>query len=122
MSEAIIDEFGSVQMMVRAALDSDLMRRALASPRRWTELYLAAPVDDPQVRLVEGFADLLFEDDEGLVLVDYKTDVSISAEARQHYGDQLRAYAELIRRATGMTVQACHILHLSAEGSVALSA
>ncbi|MBU6244123.1 MAG: UvrD-helicase domain-containing protein [Actinomycetales bacterium] len=121
-AEQVTDELTSVRRLVDAALGCELMRRAMASPRRWMELYLAAPVDDEQVRLVEGFADLLFEDDAGLILVDYKTDASISAEVRQHYADQLRAYAELIRRSTGKTVTACHILHLSADGATVLSA
>jgi ATP-dependent exoDNAse (exonuclease V) beta subunit len=93
------------------------MAEALAAPRRWTELYLAAPVDAEGVRLVEGFADLVFEGTDGLVLVDYKTDVAISAETRQHYAEQLAAYAELIERATKMTVTARQILHLTADGA-----
>ncbi len=93
------------------------MQEALASPRRWSELYLAAPVDTDGVRLVEGFADLLFEGADGLVLVDYKTDETINPETRQHYAEQLAAYAELIERATGMAVTARRILHLSPDGA-----
>jgi hypothetical protein len=107
----------AVSSRVRAALACDLMAEALAAPRRWSELYLAAPVNAEGVRLVEGFADLVFEGAEGLVLVDYKTDEAISAEARQHYSEQLAAYAELIERATGMTVSARQVLHLTPDGA-----
>ena len=69
------------------------------------------------MRLVEGFADLLFESADGLVLVDYKTDETISPATRQHYVAQLAAYAELIERATGMVVTARRILHLAPEGA-----
>ena len=69
------------------------------------------------VRLVEGFADLVFEGADGLVLVDYKTDEAISAETRQHYAEQLAAYAELIERATEMTVTDRQILHVTADGA-----
>ena len=115
--EGLPAEIDAVSTRVRAALASDLMAEALAAPRRWTELYLAAPVDAEGVRLVEGFADLVFEGADGLVLVDYKTDVAISAETRQHYAEQLAAYAELIERATKMTVTARQILHLTADGA-----
>jgi ATP-dependent helicase/nuclease subunit A len=97
------------------------MQLALAAPRRWSELYLAAPVEAAEVRLVEGFADLLFESSEGLVLVDYKTDEVISPETRQHYADQLAAYAELIERVTGMSVAARRILHLSPDKAAVFS-
>ncbi len=119
--EGLPSETTAVSLRVRAAVSSDLMQEALASPRRWSELYLAAPVDTDGVRLVEGFADLLFEGADGLVLVDYKTDEAIAPETRQHYAEQLAAYAELIERATGMTVTARRILHLSPDGASVLT-
>ena len=106
-----------VAELVRVAIASPLMAQALAAPRRWSELYLAAPVDHEGVRLVEGFADLVFEGPKGLVLVDYKTDESISDETRQHYAEQLAAYAALIERATGTKVVSRRILHLAAGGA-----
>lgn len=119
--EGLPAEVAAVTQRVRGALASDLMVEALASGRRWTELYLAAPVDAEAVRLVEGFADLLFEGPDGLVLVDYKTDETISPETRQHYAEQLGAYAELIERATGRTVTARHILHLAPRAATVLT-
>jgi ATP-dependent exoDNAse (exonuclease V) beta subunit len=106
-----------VAALVRVAIASPLMANALAAPRRWSELYLAAPVDNDGVRLVEGFADLVFEGPEGLVLVDYKTDESISDETRQHYAEQLASYAALVERATGTKVASRRILHLAAGGA-----
>ena len=106
-----------VAVLVQSAFTSPLMSRALSAPRRWSELYLAAPVDSEGVRLVEGFADLVFEGPEGLVLVDYKTDESISDETRQHYAEQLAAYAALIERATGTKVASRRILHLASSGA-----
>lgn len=101
-----------VLVRVRAGLASELMVEALTASRRWAELYLAAPVDDGAVRVVEGFADLVFERGDGCVVVDYKTDETISAEARQHYADQLATYAELVKRATGRAVADTVILHV----------
>jgi len=120
-AEQIPAEAEAVAARVRVALASDLMVAALAAPRRWTELYLAAPVDTAGVRLIEGFADLLFEDAEGLVLVDYKTDDHISADTRLHYAEQLAAYGQLIERATGKSVAAQHILHLSADAATVVN-
>lgn len=119
--EGIPHQAGEVQARVSAGVESDLMQLALAAPRRWSELYLAAPVEAGGVRLVEGFADLLFEGAEGLVLVDYKTDEVLSPESHQHYAEQLSAYAELIERATGMSVTARRILHLSSDRATVFS-
>ena len=106
-----------VAALVRVAIASPLMAQALAAPRRWSELYLAAPVDNEGVRLVEGFADLVFEGPGGLVLVDYKTDDSIGDETRQHYAEQLASYAALVERATSAKVASRRILHLAAGGA-----
>ncbi|MDI1288637.1 MAG: PD-(D/E)XK nuclease family protein, partial [bacterium] len=119
--EGLPAEITAVSLRVRAAVASELIQEALASDRRWSELYLAAPVDADGVRLVEGFADLLFEGAYGLTLVDYKTDETIGPETRQHYAEQLAAYAELIERASGKIVTARRILHLSTDGASVLS-
>jgi len=50
---------------------SDVVKQAVATGRYHREVYVAAP-EGPV--LVEGFIDLVFETDEGLVVVDYKTD------------------------------------------------
>ena len=106
-----------VAVLVQAAITSSLMRNALSAPRRWSELYRAAPVDSEGVRLVEGFADLVFEGPEGLILVDYKTDESMDDDTRQHYAEQLAAYEMLIERATGTRVTSRRILHLASSGA-----
>lgn len=55
--------------------------------------------------VVEGIADLVYRDDDGsLVIVDYKTDVGISAETLETYWTQLAIYADLLRKATGENV------------------
>jgi ATP-dependent helicase/nuclease subunit A len=69
------------------------------------EMYVAAPVGDC---VVEGYVDLLLRGPDGLVIVDYKTDLvegatAIDARAAA-YGLQLAAYASAIERATGEQV------------------
>ena len=60
------------------ALESTIVRRAIASGRYYREVFVSAPVEDV---LLEGFIDLLFEDDAGLVIVDYKTDAQTRGKA-----------------------------------------
>lgn len=114
-AEGIPSSASDVRERVAAGMESDLIKRALAAPRRWCELYLAAPVDVDGVSLVEGYADLVFigsEPGAGLVLVDYKTDAAINDETLAHYREQLAAYSELLQRATGLPVDETHVLHL----------
>ena len=95
-----------------AALDTPLADQAYAAPHRYTELYLAAPVDSHGVRVVEGYADLVFDEGGGWVLVDYKTDAALDLAARTHYAEQLAAYAALLDRSTGRPVTRRLLLHV----------
>src|SRR5205814_1813575 len=54
-----------------AALGLPVMQRARRAVRLWRELALWFPDGD---ELVEGVVDLVFEEEGGLVVVDYKTD------------------------------------------------
>jgi len=54
----------------------------------------------PDGRLVEGFVDLAFDDGDGWVAVDYKTDREL-ANAENDYRRQVATYAAAIRVATG---------------------
>ena len=44
------------------------------------------------------------DDDGGLVIADYKTDVGVSAHTLEAYWAQLAIYADLLRNATGERV------------------
>lgn len=66
--------------------------------------------------LVQGIIDLYFEEEDGIVLVDYKTDNVASAdELAERYRIQLQYYAQAIRQITGKPVKEILIysLHLS---------
>ncbi len=68
--EGVADRAAEVERRVRAALDTptlDLARRS----RHWRELYVAVPNGSGTI---EGFVDLCIETDDGLLIVDYKTD------------------------------------------------
>jgi ATP-dependent helicase/nuclease subunit A len=68
--------------------------------------------------LFEGFIDLLFEDADGLTVVDYKTDALEAGEelsqGRERYALQVGAYAMAVQRATGKPVRRVVLVFLRA--------
>ena len=56
--------------------------------------------------LVQGIIDVYFEEEDGLVVLDYKTDrVRHAAELKEKYHAQLDYYADALRRLTGKPVK-----------------
>jgi ATP-dependent exoDNAse (exonuclease V) beta subunit len=113
----------SVASMVHGALGSAVVKRA-ASRRHWREIYVAVPVDLPQPAnppgargVLEGFVDLLFEDDDGLVVVDYKTDRMTGPEtvrnASELYRAQVAAYSIAVEMSCGKPVARCVLLFVA---------
>jgi ATP-dependent exoDNAse (exonuclease V) beta subunit len=90
-----------VTALVRSALASEMVQRA-AARRHWREMYVGTVQDDGTV--VEGYVDLIYEEDDGsLVIVDYKTDAipAGAVDSRvEYYAPQLRAYARMLGEAT----------------------
>ena len=90
--------------LAHATLKTPVMQRAaeaLAKSRAWRESYVCAPVGDSGL-IIEGYVDLVFEDDGSLVIVDYKTDRP--TDAPKAYELQLGAYVAAVRNATGLAV------------------
>lgn len=89
-----------------AAVNSDIVRRAVKSGRYWREAHFGAPIGNG---VLEGFIDLLFEEDGDLVVVDYKTDAidEDSAEyiANSRYREQAGSYALITERVTQKRVK-----------------
>lgn len=115
--EGIPGAAADVAAVVRAALASPSLRAA-ADARTWPELWVCG---DFGGELVEGVVDLLFETDDGLVVVDYKTDDLSPTEFESRiapYRRQVAAYASLVRETTGREVSRGMILHLSEHGCV----
>ena len=93
LSPETADEAAS---LVRNALSSAVIARALAARRLWREAPFAL---DHRGTIVEGRIDLLFEEDDGLVIVDYKTDrfePGGLAGLAELYRPQLEAYAAAV--------------------------
>ena len=87
-------------------LASPLGRRAAAAPHVWRERTLLFPVGE---RLLRGVVDLVFADDAGRVLVDYKTDNVAAEEVAERagrYALQLQLYAVALERAGETTDRA----------------
>ena len=81
-----------------------VLERARRAPRLWRELRVWFPEG---AELVEGLVDLVFEEDGGLVVVDYKTDHVAAAQAlaqAAHHAPQLQLYGRGLAQATGLTV------------------
>jgi len=106
--------------LAHATLETPVMRRAaeaLAKGRAWRESYVSAPVGDSGL-ILEGYVDLVFEDDGSLVIVDYKTDRT--TDAAKAYELQLGAYVAAVRKATGLAVSEA-VLVFSRQASEALA-
>jgi ATP-dependent helicase/nuclease subunit A len=112
MAQALAPSFGlDAEGAARAAeaatraLALPIMARAGRARRIWRELRLwfADGAD-----LVEGKVDLVFEEEGGLVVVDYKTDHLSAEQARAqaaHHAPQLQLYGRGLARATGLPVR-----------------
>ena len=111
-AEGVPDRAKEVADLVRIAVESDVVHRAVASGRVWREVPVATPTGDG---VLHGFIDLLFEEDDGLVIVDYKTDVVSAAETPEavlRYRLQGGAYAHALQEITGKRVKEVVFLYL----------
>ncbi len=92
-AESILGLDRTVAGLARSAIRAPIVRAAVGGAEHWRELFIAAPVGH---RVLEGYIDLLVRTDEGLVIVDYKTDQWSgpvqTAERIGRYRTQLAAY------------------------------
>ena len=113
-AEGIPGRVGEISRLARIALDSDLVGRAIRSGRWWREVPVAAPIGRG---IVEGFIDLLFQEEDGFVIVDYKTDALRSDDdiqkAMRRYELQGGGYALALTEATGVHVKEVSFLFLN---------
>ena len=115
-AEGVLGREGDISRLARLALDAPVVKEAI-NHTRWRETYVATPVGD---RTLEGYIDLLFRTDDGLVVVDYKT-ASTSADIDRRvegYRAQGGAYAVAVEQATGETVSRVVFVFLTPQGVV----
>jgi ATP-dependent helicase/nuclease subunit A len=119
-AEAVPDRVETVEALVRQALGSPSVREAARRPH-WREIYACAPIGDGG-RLLEGYIDLLYRADDGLVVVDYKTaatsDPERLAERVHGYRAQGAAYALTMAETTGEPVVSVVFVFLTPGGAV----
>ncbi|MCH7746311.1 MAG: PD-(D/E)XK nuclease family protein, partial [Chloroflexi bacterium] len=111
-AEGIPQRQAEIARLARNAIGSDVVRRAVSSGRFWREVPVAVPMGDG---VLEGFIDLLFEEDGSLVVVDYKTDsldAEETADAVSRYSLQAGSYALAVQKATGKPVKEVVFLFL----------
>ncbi|MCL2024077.1 MAG: UvrD-helicase domain-containing protein, partial [Oscillospiraceae bacterium] len=106
---------GNEKKMIANFLKSDIVRRILASPnyRRERQFTARLPVNElypeyPDCRqkiTVIGAADCVFEEDDKLVIVDYKTDHAPPEELLRRYTPQMCVYAKALALCEGKEVK-----------------
>jgi ATP-dependent helicase/nuclease subunit A len=110
-------EVDEVVRVAEAARSSPLWARALAAKRTLVEVPFALPVDrreiglseGPEPTVLQGAIDLLFEEDDGWTLIDYKSDTVTPANRSAllaFYAPQIAHYRRYWERLTGRTTQA----------------
>jgi ATP-dependent helicase/nuclease subunit A len=119
-AEGLAAEAPVVAALAESLLRSPTVVEARRAARRWRELYVAAPIGD---RILEGYVDLLFEDDDGrLVVVDYKTDRGRTDaeldQAMARYRLQGAAYTVALGAALGRPVDRCVFVFARPDGAV----
>ncbi|HSK96281.1 MAG TPA: PD-(D/E)XK nuclease family protein, partial [Euzebyales bacterium] len=115
-AESVVGREDTIVALVRAALRAPSVRESLRW-RRWRETFVATPVGD---RTLEGYVDLLYRTDAGLVVVDYKTTSSTTdLDARlSAFRLQGGAYAVALEAATGEPVVRVVFVFLTPDGAV----
>ena len=103
--------------VTQAVMKSDIWRRAVAAPRRFTEapFQILRQVDGiPTV--LRGSIDLVFREEKGWTLIDYKTDRVKGDQlkaAADRYAAQVRLYAEAWEACSGEKVTEAGVLFLA---------
>lgn len=111
-------EVEDVARMAETVRDSELWRRAVAARRRLVEVPFALEVareeklglgESPPRTILQGTIDLVFEEEDGWTLVDYKSD-TVTPENRpdlvRFYSPQIELYRRYWKRLTGRPTRA----------------
>jgi ATP-dependent helicase/nuclease subunit A len=118
-AEGITDSSQVIAGLARTGLDMPVVKRAVATGRYYREVFVSTPLEGT---LFEGFVDLLFEEADGLTVVDYKTDSLETGEeltqGKERYALQVGAYAMAVQRATGKPVRRVVLVFLRADVEV----
>lgn len=112
---------------LQSFLDSDIARRARSSPDLQREFRIFTTVDktglpnpdNDDLSFVQGVADMFFEEDGKIVLVDYKTNRGTTPEKLiEEYKGQLEIYKKALSEMTGLEVSECWLFSFSLKKGI----
>jgi len=119
-AEGIAGQWQEVAGLAGNGLQSDVVRRAVESGSYRREVFISVPVEG---KLLEGIMDIVFEEDGGLVIADYKTDAIDSENEllrkKELYELQAGLYALMAQEATGRPVRQVVLVFLRSKIEVA---
>ena len=115
---------------VLAYLHSDIFARIRSADRVWREFRFTVETDAAEVSsavgpgqgqvVLQGMADVVFEEGENLYLLDYKTDAADEDELRRRYTGQLAIYARAVGQIMGRAVAGRYIYAFHEEKAIIL--
>jgi hypothetical protein len=121
-AEGIGERWQEVADLVRNALNSAVVKRAVACGRYYREVFVSVPVESG---LVEGFVDLMFEEEGGLVIADYKTDAledeADAIKRQEQYSLQAGAYAFIVSSVTHKPVKEVVLVFLRSGRQISVT-
>ncbi|MCH5200400.1 MAG: UvrD-helicase domain-containing protein [Oscillospiraceae bacterium] len=112
---------------LQSFLDGDICRRARGSAHVEREFRIFTTVnktglpdpDNDDLSFVQGVADMFFEEDGKIVLVDYKTNRNTTPEKlTEEYKGQLEIYKKALSEMTGLEVGECVLFSFSLKKSI----
>jgi len=109
------------ERLVQQGLACGITKRAEEAEKCWREVSVRE-IDEGRpggLTITSCICDLLFEDDGGFVLADYKTDDLAVADVDERvarYTPQLETYARALRISTGTLVREAWLLFLNTDG------
>lgn len=112
---------------VKGFLKSDIYNRIKSSPKVYKEKKFSVLIpalenefEDEKI-LIQGIADLVFEEDNELVIVDYKTDRTKNEEVlKERHTPQLRIYADALEKVLGKPVKSAYLYAFSLDKEIKL--
>jgi ATP-dependent helicase/nuclease subunit A len=114
-TENVLKDLPELTHKVKLLMTCPIILEALEAEDSWPELHLAISDPNDEVKLAEGFADLVYRNSTGYVLVDYKTDREIGIEQMMHYQQQLGAYSLILEHLTGEPPVRILLLHVTSD-------
>ena len=112
---------------LQSFLDSELSRRAINSPNVEREFSIFTTVnmtglpevDNDDLSFIQGVADMFFEEDGKIVLVDYKTNRNTTSEKLiEEYKGQLEIYRKALSEMLGKDVKECWLYSFTLKKSI----